>query len=954
MVSDATDSPRALDRFHPAVRDWFKETFSAPTSIQEQAWTEFSRRTHTLIAAPTGSGKTLAAFLAGIDDLVKQSVAGTLTQATQILYVSPLKALSNDIEKNLQLPLQGIKQRLSQGRDDQDIEVMVRTGDTPQAARTMMAKSPPQILVTTPESLYLLLTSESGRRMLSTVRTVIVDEIHAVVGNKRGSHLALSLERLNQLVEGDLVRIGLSATQRPIDRVAEFLVGRKVEGRVVPCSIVDAGHRRQMEVGIEVPLSPLTAVMSNEVWDEIYERLEALIQEHETTLIFVNTRRLAERMAYNLSERLGPEIVTAHHGSMSKEHRLEAEQRLKEGSLRALVATAALELGIDIGSIDLVCQMGSPRSIAGLLQRVGRSGHTVHGTPKGRLFPLSRNDLVECTALLHATRLGELDETIIPQKPLDVLAQQMVAELACREYSEDELFDLVRRALPYGNLRRSEFDEVLTMLSQGYSTGNGRRSAYVHHDMVNQRLKGRKNARLTALVAGGIIPDNFDCDVILEPSNTFIGTLNEDFAIESMAGDVFQLGNNSWRILRTQMGKVFVEDAQGLSPSIPFWLGEAPGRTDELSTAVSRLMEAADARLAGHAPESHEAGEQIATQLVEETGVCREGAEQVAAYLAAGGAALGAMPSQKCIVMERFFDDAGDMHFVIHSIFGSRLNRAWGLALRKRFCRKFNFELQAAATEEGIILSLGSTHSFPIEEVFDYLNPATVRNVLIQALLDSPMFQIRWRWNASTALAIPRRRNGKRVAPILQRMQAEDLMAVVFPDQLACLENISGERELPDHPLVSQTIGDCLHEAMDIERLEQILTRMQSGEIELVARDLREPSPLSEAMVTARPYAFLDDAPLEERRTHAIRNRRWIDPAEAAQFGMLDAAAITSVRAEAWPDVRDADELHDAQVLCGFLRELYTKVTRFPLTESETDGPTLQGPWTGTSLKEQV
>ena len=919
MVTAVADSQTVLDQFHPAVQGWFKETFEAPTSIQERAWEEFTNRTHTLIAAPTGSGKTLAAFLAAIDDLVQQAVAGTLSQATQILYVSPLKALSNDIEKNLQLPLRGIEERLTSDAPHQAIEVMVRTGDTPQAARTMMAKSPPHILVTTPESLYLLLTSESGRNMLSTVQTVIVDEIHAVVGNKRGSHLALSLARLDGLVEGELVRIGLSATQRPIERVAEFLVGREAAGEEASCTIVDAGHRRRMDVGIEVPPSPLTAVMPNEVWDEIYERLEALILEHETTLIFVNTRRLAERMAFNLSARLGPEMVTAHHGSMSKEHRLDAEQRLKSGSLRALVATAALELGIDIGSIDLVCQMGSPRSIAGLLQRVGRSGHTVHGTPKGRLFPLSRNDLVECAALLQATRLGELDQTTIPQKPLDVLAQQIVAELACREYSEDELFDLVRRALPYADLTRREFDEVLAMLSQGFSTRNGRRSAYVHHDMVNQQLKGRKNARLTALIAGGVIPDNFDCDVILEPSNTFIGTLNEDFAIESMAGDVFQLGNNSWRILRTQMGKVFVEDAQGLSPSIPFWLGEAPGRTDELSSAVSRLMETADKTLATAEVESPEGSVKVATQLVEETGVCREGAEQIAAYLAAGRAALGAMPTHERIVMERFFDEAGDMHLVIHSVFGSRLNRAWGLALRKRFCRKFNFELQAAATEEGIILSLGSTHSFPLDEVFDYLNPATVRDVLIQALLDSPMFQIRWRWNAANALAIPRRRNGKRVAPILQRMQAEDLIAVVFPDQLACVENIVGERELPDHPIVNQTIGDCLHEAMDVERLEQILTRMQSGQIEVVARDLREPSPLSEAMVTARPYAFLDDAPLEERRTHAIRNRRWIDPVEAAKFGMLDAAAIASVRAEAWPEVRDADELHDALALCGFL-----------------------------------
>ena len=924
--------PNALERFHPAVSAWFNRTFAGPTEIQQRAWSEFAHRRHALIAAPTGSGKTLAAFLAAINELVEKAVAGELEQHTHILYVSPLKALSNDIERNLQEPLKGIREELgdgpgSEGEDGTQIEVMVRTGDTPPAARARMVKSPPHILVTTPESLYLLLTSEGGRKMLATVATVIVDEIHAMVGSKRGSHLSLSLERLQQLAAGELVRVGLSATQRPIERVADFLVGTGPSGQAPDCTIVDVGHRRHMELALELPGSPLTAVMANEVWEEIYDRLERLIHEHQTTLIFVNTRRLAERMAHHLTERLGAEMVTAHHGSMSKEHRLAAEQRLKSGSLRALVATAALELGIDIGSIDLVCQMGSPRSIAGLLQRVGRSGHTISGTPKGAVFPLSRDDLVECTALLQAVEQGELDQTVIPEKPLDVLAQQIVAEVACRDYTEDELFAMVRRARPYRDLERDEFDQVLTMLADGYSTRNGRRSAYIHRDQINERVKGRKNARLTAMVAGGVIPDSFDCDVVLEPSNTFIGTLNEDFAIESMAGDVFQLGNNSWRILRTQTGKVFVEDAHGMSPNIPFWLGEAPGRTAELSQAVSDLIEGMEEHLGNEhsltdAPlqETPRHGpDQAAALLAAVPGVGKGAAEQIASFLATGRAALGRLPTQKCIVMERFFDEAGDMHLVIHSVFGSRLNRAWGLALRKRFCRKFNFELQAAATEEGIILSLGSTHSFPLEEVYEYLNPATVRDVLVQAMLDAPMFQIRWRWNASTALAVPRRRNGQRVAPILQRMQAEDLVAVVFPDQLACLENISGGRDVPDHPLVNQTVHDCLYEAMDIEGLERLLSDIKSGAIELVARDLTEPSALAESLLTARPYAFLDDAPLEERRTHAVRNRRWIDPQEAAEFGRLDGEAIAAVRTEAWPEPRDADELHDALVLCGFI-----------------------------------
>lgn len=917
----------ALECFHPAVASWFQKSFAEPTDIQQQAWGEFARGSHVLIAAPTGSGKTLAAFLAAINSLVEKAIDGSLDQQTHILYISPLKALSNDIERNLQQPLSGIQQELGDTTEATDIEVMVRTGDTPPSVRARMVRHPPHILVTTPESLYLLLTSDGGRSMLATVQTVIVDEIHALVGSKRGSHLSLSLERLARIA-GDFVRIGLSATQRPIGRVAEFLVGSREAGAEPECTIVDVGHRRAMQLELSLPKSPLTAVMSNEVWEEIYDKLADIVCAHQTTLIFVNTRRMAERIAHHLTEKLGATMVTAHHGSMSKEHRLAAEERLKSGSLRALVATAALELGIDIGSIEVVCQIGSPRSIAGLLQRVGRSGHTVGGTPKGVVFPLSRDDLVECTALLQAVAGGELDRVIIPEKPLDVLAQQIVAEVACSDYDEEVLFDLVRRARPYRDLSREEFEQVLSMLASGYASRNGRRGAYIHRDQINERIRARKNARLTALVSGGVIPDNFDCEVILESSNTFIGTLNEDFAIESMAGDIFQLGNNSWRILRNQTGKVYVEDAGGMSPNIPFWLGEAPGRTPELSMAVSTLVQDVEAGLRDCEqggprlpiePNAVDAPWERMSCLASIPGVGKEAAAQIGAFLQASRAALGRLPSQKCIIMERFFDEAGDMHLIIHSLFGSRLNRAWGLALRKRFCRKFNFELQAAATEEGIILSLGSTHSFPLEEVFDYLSPSSVREVLIQAMLDAPMFQIRWRWNASTALAIQRRRNGQRVAPILQRMQAEDLVAVVFPDQLACLENISGGRDVPDHPLVNQTIHDCLYEAMDIDGLERLLFDIKGGAIEVVAKDLREPSPLAESLLTARPYAFLDDAPLEERRTHAVRNRRWIDPKEAAEFGHLDAAAITAVKAEAWPEPRDDDELHDALVLSGFI-----------------------------------
>ena len=926
-----------LKQFHSAVYEWFHKTFKTPTEIQDQAWPAIKKNKNTLIAAPTGSGKTLAAFLTVIDELIRMGLEGKLREEPQVVYISPLKALSNDMERNLQIPLKGIKEEMkASGLPEIQIKVVVRTGDTSQSKRVAMVKHPPHILVTTPESMYLLLTSENGRNLLSTVHTLIIDEIHALVGNKRGSHLSLSIARLENLSNRKLKRIGLSATQKPIEEVARFLIGtpykKKLAEKKLDCALIDIGHKRKMNLSIETPRSPLTAVMSNEVWEEIYDRLEKFIKEHKTTLIFVNTRRLAERMAHKLTEKMGVEFITAHHGSMSKEHRLDAEIRLKTGSLRALVATASLELGIDIGFIDLVCQMGSPKSIGGFLQRVGRSGHTVNKTPKGKLFPLNHNELIECTAILEGVKNGELDHVIMPEKPLDILAQQIVAEVACKEYREIDLYKLILNAYPYRDLSRNEFNEIIYMLSQGFTTRNGRRSAYIYRDIVNERLKARKGARLTALVSGGAIPDNFDFDVILDPNNIFIGTVNEDFAIESMAGDIFQLGNNSWRILRIENGKIRVEDAKNLPPSIPFWLGEAPGRSDVLSLAVSRLRENISnyigdpileqekyQAVSNEDKKNEEWKNKAMFYLTDHIGLDTPAADQVVMYLATIKATLGSIPTQKTIVMERFFDEVGDMHLVIHSSFGSRLNRAWGLALRKRFCRKFNFELQAAANEDSIILSLGVTHSFPLEEVYDYLNPKTVRHVLIQALLDSPMFQVRWRWNASRSLAVLRRRAGKKIPPVIQRMQSEDLISFIFPDQLACLENIAGEREIPDHPLVRQTIHDCLYDAMDIEKLEKLLKDIRERKIDLISLDLNQPSVLSEEILNARPYTFLDNAPLEERRTNAVQSRKWLDPTEGAEPGKLDIQAIQTVKAEIWPYISNPDELHDSLLLCGFL-----------------------------------
>ncbi len=903
--------------FHPAVTAWFEARFPGPTPAQARAWPLIQAGRHTLIAAPTGSGKTLAAFLAALDDLVRLGERGELDDRTHVLYVSPLKALSNDVQKNLAEPLAGIGAELAlRGHPGVEIRTLVRTGDTTPSERAAMLRRPPHIVVTTPESLYLLLTSERGRRMLRTVRTVIVDEIHAVVGSKRGSHLALSLERLADLAETPPVRIGLSATQKPIEEVARFLVGADpaAGGGVPECEIVDTGHRRALDLALELPGSPLEPVMANEVWEEIYDRLAALIEAHRTTLVFVNTRRMAERTARHLSERLGEEHVTSHHGSLSKDQRLDAETRLKNGALRALVATASLELGIDIGDVDLVCQLGSTRSIAAFLQRVGRSGHAVTGLPKGRLFPLSRDELVESAALLDAVRRGELDRLRMPVEPLDILAQQITAEVACGERGEDELYALVRRAWPYRALSRDDFDAVVRMLAEGFTTRRGRRGAFLHRDAVNRRLRPRRGARLTALTSGGAIPDTADYRVLLEPAETLIGTVNEDFAVESMAGDVFQLGNSSWRIVKVEPGVVRVEDAGGRPPSIPFWFGEAPGRTDELTLALSRLRGDVAARLS-------ETPENATAWLTGELDLPEAAAEQIVEYLAAALGALGALPAVDTFVLERFFDESGGMQLVLHAPLGSRINRAWGLALRKRFCRRFNFELQAAADENAIILSLGPTHSFPLEEVFDYLNPATARDVLVQALLDAPLFAVRWRWTAGRALAVPRFRGGRKVAPQIQRMEADDLVAVVFPDQLACLENVAGDREIPDHPLVNETLRDCLTDAMDVDGWLRVLAGIRSGEMTLLARDLNQPSPMAQEILNARPYAFLDDAPLEERRTQAVMSRRWLDPATASDLGALDADAIARVQAEAWPEPRDPDELHDALVLTGFLTE---------------------------------
>ncbi len=946
--------PESLAWAHPLVSEWFVSRFGTPTEPQEQGWPHILAGRDTLISAPTGSGKTLAAFLACIDRLVRKALAGHLSDHTEVLYVSPLKALGNDIQKNLEIPLGEILALAGErGFLMPEIRTAVRTGDTLMPERRAMLKRPPHILVTTPESLYILLTADKSRAILRDIETVIVDEIHAVADDKRGAHLALSLERLEALRRQALgwtpsipsasdreagssslsllgmtekselagmtrervaiVRIGLSATQKPIEDVARFLTGN---GRADPV-IVNVGHKRTLDLAVEVPPIPLGPVASNEMWDSIYERLVELVSQHRSTLVFVNTRRMAERVAHELGERIGEENVAAHHGSLSRKLRLAAEKKLKEGLVRVLVATASLELGIDVGFVDLAVQINSPRAIAVALQRVGRSGHWRGAVPKGRFFATTRDDLMECASLVRAIRQGDLDRLIIPDAPLDVLAQQIVASCAAEECDEDEMFERSRRAYPYRDLKRETFDSILEMLSEGIAARRGRYGAYIHRDRVNGKLRARRGARLAAITSGGAIPDNALYTVVAEPEQVVVGTVDEDFAVESNRGDIMLLGNTSWMIHRveTHSGRMLVQDAHGAPPSVPFWRGEAPARTQELSAHIGDLREKISTMLPKTSPVGFSATQpEVATAvtwLKEECGLDDSGAEQAIQYILEGRAVLGAVPTQTTVIAERFFDEGGGMQLVIHAPFGGRINKAWGLSLRKRFCRGFNFELQAAATDNGLNIALAEQHSFPLGDVFHFLQADSVQPILEQAALDSPIFGTRWRWDANRALALLRFQNGKKVPPQIQRIRSDDLLASVFPDAAACFENIEGERQIPDHPLVGEVMKDVLTEAMDVEGLKSLLRGMASGEIRVIAVDTPVPSQFSHEILNANPYAYLDDAPLEERRARAVQMRRSLPESVLEEVGGLDQGVIAQVREEAWPDVRDADELHD-------------------------------------------
>jgi ATP-dependent helicase Lhr and Lhr-like helicase len=883
---------------HPLTADWFARRYGGPTEPQVLGWPLVRAGRDVLISAPTGSGKTLAAFTTALDGLVRRATEGPLPDETLVLYVSPLKALTNDVRKNLETPLGELVVLADErGLSLEAIRTATRTGDTTPSERARMLRKPPHILVTTPESLFILLTAERSRALFTHVETVIVDEIHALARDKRGSHLALSLARLDDLVRRETgripQRIGLSATVRPIEEVARFLSPH--------AEIVDVGHKREMTLAVEVPSDELGPVASGEMWAEIYDRVAALILAHKTTLVFVSTRRMSERVAFALAGRLGEGIVFPHHGSLAREIRFDTENRLKNGELRAVVATASLELGIDIGAVDLVVQLGSPRSIAVALQRVGRSGHWVGAKPEGRFFATTRDELVECAALVRSIRTGALDALTIPTAPLDILAQQLVAASATNDWTEEDLYTMVRSAYPYRDLPREDFDGVVAMLSEGVATSRGRSGTYLHHDRVNGIVRARRNARIAAITSGGAIPETASYNVVVEPDGHVVGTVDEDFAVESMAGDVFLLGTTSWLIRRVESGVVRVQDAQGAPPSIPFWNGEGLGRTIELSHEVAMVRAAIDER-----------GDTDALAwLKAECRLDDAGAAQAVDYVRIGKQILGAVPTDVTIVAERFFDEGGGMQLILHTPFGARINRAWGLALRKKFCRSFNLELQAAATDNGLVLSLTDQHAFPLDIVFEYVKSASVEQTLTQALLAAPMFGARWRWNATRALAILRMQGGRKVPPQIQRMRADDLLAACFPDAAACAENLSGPIRIPDHVLVRETVDNCLREAMDIDGLVGVLRQVESGVIRTLAVDTAEPSAFCHEILNANPYAYLDDAPLEERRTRAVTLRR-TSRTDVDGSSILDPAAIAAVAEESWPVVRDAEELHDA------------------------------------------
>ena len=951
-----------LDGFHPAVQRWFAGRFGTPSRVQELGWPVIGEAQKgaghdVLLCAPTGSGKTLAAFMWAINRLVVEAEHGALPDQISVLYVSPLKALANDIRINLEDPLAGVRSVADQsGLDLATIRAGLRTGDTPAGERAAMLRRPPHILVTTPESLFILLTSPRFRQKLRAVRYVIVDELHAIAGNKRGAHLMLTLERLEHLVRrGDLprpARIGLSATLNPIETLAAFLAGAEVADdgtrNVRPIRIVRADDDpRQLDLRVIAPGPELGSLATHQHWEAMYDALAALIREHRTTLVFTLSRRWAERIALALQKRVGPDAVMAHHGSLARIERLQAEQRLKRGELKAIVATSSLELGIDVGAVDLVCQVDSPKSIAAAVQRIGRSGHHLGGTPKGRFFALTIDDLLECAAAVRAARHGHLDEVEIPAGCLDVAAQQIIALATDQEeISETELLNMLRSVQNFAGLEPPALQQLILEMSAQLPERIQGANPKIFYDQVNRRVRARRGARLAAITSGGTIPESGNLDVVIASESRKIGDVEEDFAQESSRGDIFSLGSMPWRVLGISKNRFLVEPAPGMAPSLPFWQTEAAGRSPALSTELCDLRREIAAFIANSGDDDG-----ASSWLESECALEPEAAKQAVAYIRRGLAALNALPDENTLVVERFFDGLGGTQIVIHSPWGIRLNRGFGLALRKRLCQSFDFEIQASAIDDAILLALNSRHSFPLEHILEMVNSQNVREVLEQALLDAPMFEVRFRHVATRALSIMRSGRGSKVPAWIQRLRSQELITALFPQRNACLDNRPPAVILPDHFIVNETMRECLEETADISRLEALLRGLNDGSIRPVMVDSIAPSVFAHRVLLAWDYSFLDDGERANRRSRTVTmNRAMAEDVFRSEnlAELLSAEAVEQVTQEirgraTSTQARNCDELYElirthGWISCDEIKERTAADGAAMLAALESDG----------------
>ena len=882
--------------FLPFVRRWFEDTFAQATRPQIEGWEAIASGRDTLIVAPTGSGKTLAAFLWALDHLHRLGLERRLEDRVYVVYVSPLRALNNDIEKNLRAPLAGIRAAAAaEGIKLPEVRVAVRTGDTLAPQRQAMTRRPPHVLITTPESLYILLTSERFRPAFAHTRFLIVDEIHALMGSKRGAHLALSLERLQALVEAGggarPQRIGCSATVSPIESALAFLTGATARDPIT----IDAGFTRDLDLQIVAPVDDFLTSESDMVWEATLQQIAELVQAHRTTLVFAQSRRAAERLARDLNDRITDGRVAAHHGSLSRRARLEAENRLKQGELRALVATSSLELGIDVGAIDLVVQLQSPRNIAAALQRVGRAGHLLSRTSKGRIIVTRGEELLEAAAVVRSIKERQLDRIVTPEAPLDVLAQQVVAAVAAESLTVDTLHARFKNAAPYRNLGREELVAVVRSLAEPLPAEVKGAAPRILWDRVNDRLHARRGSRFLALTSGGTIPDNGLYDVFVAETDLKVGTLDEEFVTESLPGDVFLLGSHAWKIVKVRSDRVLVEDAQGMSPTIPFWKGEHPSRSWELGLAVGRLRRDAAERL--DAPD-------FVAWATDACGLDARAAGAMRAWLVKAGEILDGVPDDQGIVVESFSDEMGGRHAMIHAVFGMRINGAWGMVLREKLRRVFGIVAEASHVDDGILLSFAPGQVPPApERLVTLVAPEEVDTLLGRALIGTPLFATRFRHCAIRALFIPRMSRGQRTPAYLQRLKAD-----------ALLESVGGQ---PEFPVVAETLRECFNDALDVTRLKRLLERLHDGEMWRRHVDTPLPSPFVYPLLLAWDWAYLGAGHAEERRSDAVTMRK----AWSVAAGPLRPEIVAAVEAELQKTSPDR-RARDANELAGILDDL--------------------------------